>query len=59
MKVKLAKEFNSSKVKRMYNGTQGDMCYLGVTCFDIFSLACFNHGDFYFQFQLTVLFLTG
>ena len=33
--------------------------YLGVTFFDISSLACFNYGEFYFQFQLTVLFLTG
>ena len=52
-KVKLAKGSNGSKVKRMYNGTQGDF---GVTFFDIFSLACFNHGGFYFQFQLTSIF---
>ena len=30
-----------------------------MTLFDISSLACFSYGDFYFQFQLTVLFLTG
>ena len=33
--------------------------FLGVTFFDISSLASFNYGDIYFQFQLTVLFLTG
>ena len=30
-----------------------------MTFFDISSLACFSDGEFYFQFQLIVLFLTG
>ena len=30
-----------------------------MTFFDNSSLACFNNGEFYFQFQLIVLFLTG
>ena len=64
MEINPTKESSSPKVRGMYNRTQGDMSAAslvtwGVTLIDISSLACFTYGDFYFQFQLTVLFLTG
>ena len=63
LKVKPAKGSSSPSSAGCIMNTGGyDSCkfsYLGVTFFDIFSLACFNYGDFYFQFQLTVLFWTG